>query len=419
MPGTILIPQINASLNDQRFLALFNDISNLSDEVLWYFKDTLLQLHRNKFDNNLRKPDAPRYEVLQDLTSFFIYAQTHTPHYPSGGYYELLVEWIDATPEIFGHTQEMRFQYAVQTWYSVFTQHAQGFALDHNTLLILAAHLIAQPARFTALIGYMLANQVDITTLMESQVLQDFFAHYAEELSQEGNPIACFYNTFLAISKAATQPIPTINATLIDMIDDILFDIVDTYAESEIPQLIALTQTFPQNHTKLTWRSIRPSHLHLSIKQLMNYYRCFGLHWIIPALSSVLSHHKVDEFLKIAVSPVAAPSTPTPTSQAYNRILSYLVQQAFTMDIARSAILMGRLALTLKSTENQVFIERYPELLFLLVLNPKFLFSSNNFLYTSRVASARVFNAWPEHILAALKKALPIGSSFTNSRLYS
>lgn len=434
MPGIILIPQINSTLKDERFLAIFNDISTLSNAVLWNFEKDTLQYHLEKFDNNSRKyplpPDVPKYQILQDLTCFFTYVLAHIPQYPSGGYYELLVDWIYTTPEIFGHTQEMRFQYAVQTWYSVFTSHGKEFTKDHNTLLILAANLITQPARFTALICCMLANKVNITVLMESQVLQDFFAYYAEELLQDENPIAYFYHTLLSISKRQTQCIPSINQTLIESIENLLFDAGNTYdvehagVDNIMPQLIALTQRFPHVETKPTSPSIRrPSHLDMSEKQIMNYYGCFGLDWIVPALGSVLSHHRVDTFLTKALSDQVSPSFLRPKVpntikklQAYNQILSYLIQQALTMDLDQSATLMGRLALKLNPMGRSVLIERYPELLFLLILNPNFCFLSDNFLaQTGTVINPQY---WQERIAFAFEKAFPLGGSFTNTRLY-
>lgn len=434
MFGTILIPQINSTLKDERFLAIFNDISTLSNEVLWSFEQDTLQSHLQKFDNNLRKypwtPEFPRYQILQDLTCFFTYVLAHIPQYPSGGYYELLVDWIYSTPEIFGHAQEMRFQYAVQTWYSVFTSYGKGFMADHNTLLILAANLITQPARFTALICYMLANKVNITVLMESQVLQDFFAYYAGELLQDENPIAYFYHTLLSISKKQTQGIPNINQTLIEGIENLLFDVGNTYdientgVENIMPQLIALTQRFPHLETKSTSLSIRrPSHLNMSEGQINNYFCCFGLDWIAPALGSVLSHHRVDMFLTIALSYQAPPSflrlnisNTIKRLLPYNQILSYLIQQALTMDLDQSVTFMGRLALTLNPMSRFVLIERYPELLFLLILNPNFCFLSDNFLVQTGTAINSQY--WEERISFASKKVFLIRGIFTNTRLY-
>ena len=434
MPGTILIPQINPTLQDERFLEIFNSISTLSEEVLWSFEKDTLQHHLKKFDNNSRRyplpPDVPRYHLLQDLTRFFTYVQAHIPQYPSGGYYELLVDWIYTTPEIFGDAQEKRFQYAVQTWYSVFTSHGKGFATDHNTLLILAANLITQPARFTALICYMLLNKVNITALMESHVLQDFFAYYAEELLQDENPITHFYHTLLSISKRQTQSIPNINQALIGAIENLLFDAGNTYdtenmgVDNIMPRLLALTQRAPHKGKKPTSLSIRrPSHLDMSEEQIMNYYRCFGLDWIAPALRAVLSHHRVCAFLTKALFDQVSPSlvrSKAPDTinklQAYNRVLSYLIQQALTMDLDQSVTLLGRLALTLNPLGRFVLIEGYPELFFLLILNPNFCLLSDNFLaQTGMVINPQY---WQERIFFAFEKAFPIGGSFTNTRLY-
>ncbi len=425
MRGTILIPQINPTLKDEQFLDLFNDISAFSDMVFWSFEKITVRFHLEKFDSclhrYLQQPDHPRNYSLQLLVRFFTYVQAHTPRYPSGGYNELLVEWIYATPEIFGHTQEMRFQYAVQTWYSVFTNHCKDFSEDHNTLLIMATQFITQPARFTALICYLLANKITIADLIGSQVLQDFFVYYADDLLQEENPIAYFYHTLLSISKQRTQCIPSINQTLIETIDNLLFDAGHTYDVENagadcILKLVALTQRAPYLATIAMSPSIKkPSHLDISEKQTINYCRCFGLDWIAPALNSELSHHRVDLFLRNA-GYYATPGLRAQRLETYNLILSYLVEEALAMDLDQGTTLMGRLAQKLNPMEKCIHLDAYPELLFLLILNPKFSFLSTHFLLqTGAIINDKY---WENRIFCALQQAFPVGSSFTNTRLY-